>query len=108
MCMCNIGQYIGLVLLFLIFFGVLGFYIKFYSDRLRMFDSKLIGFYEIPAGTSAEIVLRELISYISSNEINCFKKIYIKILTDDDQVLLICKKICDEYPVFDLINISKC
>ena len=43
------------------------------------------------------IVLRELISYISSNEINCFKKIYIKILTDDDQVLLICKKICDEY-----------
>lgn len=77
--------------------------IKFYSGRKTTFDNKITGFFTLPDDEEkAEITLRELISYISGNEINCFSKIFIKINSENKNVKYICSKICEEYPLFEL------
>lgn len=76
------------------------------SYKNTAFESSITGIFEIKVdGKNAEIVLRDLISYVQRNEIRCFKKIYIKLCSNDEQTYYICKKICEKYPLFEILEI---
>ncbi|MBE6852637.1 MAG: hypothetical protein E7505_04090 [Ruminococcus sp.] len=95
------------VIIIPVLFCVFSFFyaVSFYTKRNSVFNSRLTAVFSIPEDEeNTEMVLRELVSYIKRNEMNCFRKIYIKTNGDNENVKLICLKMCQEYPIFELIR----
>ena len=69
------------VIIIPVLFCVFSFFyaVSFYTKRNSVFNSRLTAVFSIPEDEeNTEMVLRELVSYIKRNEMNCFRKIYIK------------------------------
>jgi len=87
---------------------ILYFSFKSIKENNIMFDYGISGVYIISENCSdPEILLRELISYIRRNNIRCFRIIYIKVRNNDTETLAVCRKICSDYPVFELLENKK-
>ena len=100
----------GLTLVFalLIIAAIISLFVftcRYYSRQNYLFESSITGIFVLPDDCEgAEIILRELVMYIQRNDINCFRKIYIKTNSNNKNLIKVCRKICDEYPIFELIE----
>lgn len=84
---------------------ILCFSVKCRRENNLKFDNGITGIYILSETCcDPEIVLRDLVSYIQRNNIRCFRKIYIKCRSDDTETLNICRRICSDYPVIELLE----
>jgi hypothetical protein len=101
-CMLKISLVVVVMLVSIVLCGYAFFCaVSFYGKRNSAFDSKLTAVFHVDCNEeNTEIVLRELISYIRRNELNCFRKIYLKVDADNENIKRICCKLSREYPLF--------
>mgnify|MGYP003296862521 CR=1 FL=1 len=102
----NFGLWMVLTVIFtvLALFSVI-LMICSYSKNDSIITSVVTGLVVIPAEyKNTEIMLRKLASYIEKNDIRCFRKIYIRVDNDDEENLMICRGMCKQFSVFEIVN----